>query len=81
MAILSEMHTREAAPRWQEVGVPRWHDVREEPAGTFAGTIGPDAPVGTFGNVRVRRGRGAGTYAGNPDHQRQGSFADVEPPA
>jgi hypothetical protein len=54
------------------------HDVREEPVGAFAGTLAPDAPVGTYGNVRRLRRQGAGTFAGDPDRQRQGSFADGE---
>jgi hypothetical protein len=54
------------------------HDVRREPVGGFAGTLGPDAPVGTYGNVRRRRRQGAGTFAGDADRQRQGSFADAD---
>ena len=54
------------------------HDVRGEPAGSFAGTVGPGAPVGTFANVVRRRCQGAGSYAGDPDRQRQGCFADAD---
>jgi hypothetical protein len=54
------------------------HDVRREPVGSFAGTLSPDAPVGTFGDVVRRRWQGAGTFAGEPDRQRQGSFADTD---
>jgi hypothetical protein len=53
-------------------------DVRNGPVGTFAGTIGPDASVGTFGGVIRLRRQAAGGWAGNPDSQRQGSFGDVE---
>ena len=53
------------------------HDVRREPVGWFAGTVTPDAPVGTYGNVRRRRSQGTGTYVGDADRQRQGSFADT----
>ena len=55
------------------------HDVRREPVGGFAGTLGPDTPVGTFGNVRHFRREGAGSFAGDADRRRQGSFADTEP--
>jgi hypothetical protein len=57
------------------------HDVRREPVGGFACTLGPDALVGTYGNVRRFRRQGAGTFAGDADRKRQGSFADAEPPA
>jgi hypothetical protein len=56
----------------------RLHDIREEPTGGFAGPIGPDATVGTFAGIpRVRR-QGNGTFFGDADRQRQGSFADAE---
>jgi hypothetical protein len=53
-------------------------DVRHQPVGEFAGPIPPDAPVGTFADRRVRRGQGAGAFAGDPDRQRQGSFGDAD---
>ncbi|MGZ4181529.1 MAG: hypothetical protein ACXVUL_12720 [Solirubrobacteraceae bacterium] len=56
----------------------RLHDVRAERVGTFAGSIGPDAPVGTFAGRPRRRRQGTGTFAGDPDRQRKGSFGDVE---
>src|SRR4051812_14654696 len=47
-------------------------DVRSEPVGSFAGTLAPDAPVGTFaGRVRLRC-QGNGTFAGSADRQRKG---------
>jgi hypothetical protein len=63
----------EAAEALRAAGVPgrdirlligsRWHDVREEPTGGFAGPVGPEAPVGTFaGTVRLRR-QGNGSFA------------------
>jgi hypothetical protein len=55
-----------------------WHDVRQEPVGQFAGPVAPDAPVGTYGGRRRLRRQGAGSFAGNPDLQRQGSFGDVD---
>jgi hypothetical protein len=54
------------------------HDVRAESVGTFAGSIGPEAPVGRFAGRPRRRRQGAGSFAGDPDRQRRGSFADVE---
>jgi hypothetical protein len=54
------------------------HDVRAERVGTFAGSIDPDAPVGTFAGRPRRRRQGTGSFAGNPDRQRKGSFGDVE---
>ena len=51
-------------------------DIRREPDGNFAGRVGPADPVGTFGNVPRLRRKGAGTFAGDPDRQRQGSFGD-----
>lgn len=53
-------------------------DMRFEPAGGFAGPVGPDAPVGTFAGRPLRRWQGAGSFAGDPDRRRQGSFADVD---
>jgi hypothetical protein len=54
------------------------HDVRAERVGTFAGSIGPDAPVGRFAGPSRRRRQGTGSFAGDPDRQRKGSFGDVE---
>jgi hypothetical protein len=53
-------------------------DVRREVVGGFAGPAGPDAPIGTYGNGTVLRRQGAGSFAGDPDQQRQGSFADTD---
>jgi hypothetical protein len=53
-------------------------DVRREPVGGFAGPAGPDAPIGTYGNGTVLRRQGAGSFAGDPAQQRQGSFADTD---
>jgi hypothetical protein len=53
-------------------------DARRGHAGGFAGPVAPDAPVGTYGNRPVLRRQGAGGFAGDPDHQRQGSFADTD---
>jgi hypothetical protein len=54
------------------------HDIRAERVGSFAGSLGPDAPVGRFAGPPVRRRQGTGTFAGDPDRQRKGSFGDVE---
>jgi hypothetical protein len=84
----SEVEARQAVDALCAAGVPgrdiellmghRLHDVRRESVGTFAGTLAPDALVGTFGDVALRRGQGNGTYAGNSDRQRQGCFADTD---
>ena len=53
-------------------------DTRQQPVGGYAGPFGHDAPVGTYGGGGVRRRHGTGGFAGDPDQQRQGSFADVD---
>src|SRR5262249_53858277 len=53
-------------------------DVRRGAGGGFAGRVGPKAPVGPFANSVLLRRQAAGGFAGDPDEQRQGSFADVE---
>ena len=53
-------------------------DVRNEPIGGFAEPVAVDAPVGTYGDVPRSRWRGAGSFAGDPDRLRQGSFADTD---
>jgi hypothetical protein len=72
-----------AAPRTSPTTIPpltdpSLRDVRREPVGGFAGPVAPNAPVGSFGNVRRRRWQGKGAFAGDPDRQRQGSFGDVD---
>jgi len=59
------------------VGSPL-RDVRRGPVGGFARPVGPDDPVGTFAGRALRRRQGAGSYVGDPDRQRQGSFADSD---
>jgi hypothetical protein len=54
------------------------HDVRRAPVGGFAGPVGPDAPIGTYGGRVLARRRGAGGFAGDADDRRQGSFADMD---
>jgi hypothetical protein len=54
------------------------HDVRREPVGGFAAPVMPDVPVATFGDGAVLRRQGPGGFAGDPDQQRQGSFADTD---
>ena len=63
-------------PNIRPVPVPMLPDVRREPIGNFVGRVGPDDPVGSFGNVPSMRRQGAGAFAGDPDRQRQGSFGD-----
>jgi hypothetical protein len=53
-------------------------DIRREPVGGFAAPVLPNAPVGTYGGGVVRRRHGTGTFAGDADRQRQGSFADTD---
>jgi hypothetical protein len=84
----SEVVARHAVDVLRAAGVPGrdirlltgccMHDVRREPAGGFAGAVGPDATVRTYANTRCLRRQGAGSFAGDPDRQRQGSFADAD---
>jgi hypothetical protein len=60
--------------------VSHYHDVRRERVGGFAGAVAPAAPFGKFAGPPRRRWQAAGGFAGDPDHQRQGSFGDVELP-
>jgi hypothetical protein len=58
-------------------------DIRREPRGGFAGPVGPDRLVGTFADRPRRRSQATGSFAtgsltGEPDRQREGSFADAE---
>jgi hypothetical protein len=58
-------------------------DASREPVGGFAGPIGTNAPIGNYASVARRRGQGAGSFAtgsfaGDPDGQREGSYANVE---
>ena len=67
-----------AIPRRNVHPGPALPDVHREPVGNFVGRVGPDGPVGSFGNVPRPRRQGAGALAGDPDRQRQGSFGDHE---
>jgi nucleotide-binding universal stress UspA family protein len=69
---------RAATPRLSTVTEHRLKDVRRQPAGSFAGALLPNAPVGTFANARRRRDQGTGSFFGYADYQRQGSFADTD---
>jgi hypothetical protein len=53
-------------------------DIRREPVGGFAARVAPDARIGTYGGQVLQRRQGAGSFAGDPDQQRQGSFADTD---
>ena len=64
--------------RLRVVAEGRRHDVRDEPAGGFAGPVRPDAPVGDFGNRRHVRREGNGAFFGDADRQRKGTFADSD---
>jgi hypothetical protein len=84
----TEVRARRAVESMRAAGVPardirlligtRLGDVRREPVGGFAGPVAPNAPVGTYGDRPILRRQGAGGFAGDPDHQRQGSFADTD---
>jgi len=54
------------------------HDVRSEPVGGWAGPVEPEAPVGKYAGPPRRRRQAAGGWAGEPDRQRQGTFADAD---
>jgi sulfide:quinone oxidoreductase len=56
-------------------------DVRRKPVGGFAGPVSPDAPVGTYAGVPHLRRQATGSFAGDPNRQRQGSFADTDTPS
>jgi hypothetical protein len=83
----TELAARRAVEALRATGVPERdirllagsapRDIPHEPVGGFAGSVAPDAPVGTFGGRVLERRQGAGSFAGDPDRQRQGSFADT----
>jgi hypothetical protein len=54
------------------------HDIRREVVGGYARPVRPNAPIGTYANHVLLRRQGTGSYAGDPDLQRQGSYADVD---
>jgi hypothetical protein len=84
----AEVVARQAVEALTAAGVPgrdirlltgsRLHDVRHEPAGSFCGSVDPDAPVGKFAGPPRPRWVGGGTFVGDARSQRQGSFADAE---
>ena len=84
----TEVAARRAVQALRTTGVPERdirllagsapRDIRREPVGGFAGPLAPDAPIGTYGRRTVQRRHGAGSLAGDPDQQRQGSFADTD---
>jgi hypothetical protein len=84
----TELAARRAVEALRATGVPERdirllagsapRDIRREPVGGFAGPVAPDAPIGTYGGRVLQRRQGAGSFAGDPDRQRQGSFADAD---
>ena len=84
----TEIAARRAVEALRATGIPEQdirmlagsapRDIRRQPVGGFAGPVAPDAPVGTYGGQAVERRRGTGGFAGDPDRQRQGSFADTD---
>jgi len=54
-------------------------DSRVAPIGTFAGTTTADAlTVRSYANIRHSGREATGTFAGDPDTRRHGSFGDVD---
>jgi hypothetical protein len=84
----TELAARRAVEALRNTGVPERdirllagtapRDIRDEPVGGFAGPVAPDAPVGTYGGRVLQRRQGAGSFAGDADQRRQGSFADTD---
>jgi hypothetical protein len=84
----TELAARSAIEAMRNSGVPERdirllagtapRDIRHESVGGFAGPVGPDAPVGTYGGRVLQRRQGAGSFAGDPDQQRQGSVSDTD---
>jgi hypothetical protein len=58
--------------------IHKMHDTRREAVGGYAGAVGPNAPIGTYANRVLLRRQGTGSFAGDSDLQRQGSYADVD---
>jgi hypothetical protein len=88
MTYRTELAARRAVEELRNTGVPERdirllagtapRDIRHEAVGGFAGRVAPDAPIGTYGGRVLQRRQGAGSFAGDPNHQRQGSFADTD---
>jgi hypothetical protein len=84
----TEVAARRAVEALRATGVPERdirllagtapRDIRHQPVGGLAGPVAPDAPIATYGGRVVQRRQGAGSFAGDPDRQRQGSFADTD---
>lgn len=53
-------------------------DVRKEDVGEFEGSVGPDAPVGSFGDVTHERSDPKGDFASAGRAGRVGTFADAD---
>jgi hypothetical protein len=89
----TELAARRAVEALRATGVPERdirllagsapRDIRREPRGGFGGPALPDAPIGTYAGRVRRRSQdtgsfATGSFAGDPDQQRQGSFADTD---
>jgi hypothetical protein len=72
MATLYVGHIQNGVPPHE----PDMPDVREQPVGRFLGRVPPEGWVGSFGNKPYQRWHGRGTFRGDPDRQRQGTFGD-----
>jgi hypothetical protein len=74
-------HLLAAGRARREIGMvvgPTLHDRRQEIVGGFARPVPPEAAVGRFAGPPLRRWRGEGSFAGEADLMRKGSFADVD---
>ena len=54
------------------------HDVGQERVGEFAGSAGPDAPVGSFAGPAHERRTPTGDFSSTGSSGRIGSFADAD---
>ena len=54
------------------------HDVRQERVGEFAGSAGPEAPVGSFAGPAHERAAPTADFASKGRSGRVGSFADAD---
>jgi hypothetical protein len=72
--VLRHAGVPDSAVRLLSGGVLR--DVRTETVGGFGGPVGPHARVATFAHSVLQRCGSTGSFAGDRDEQREGSFAD-----
>ena len=56
----------------------RVRDHRDDPVGGYAGSRAADEPVGSFADTSGTTREDMGSYAGEADRQRRGSFGDID---